>query len=188
LRVPSLSGARIQVPAKTRPAMGAQCTSAAPTGDGSFVATSGEVVGTRDYPRAGPRLNVACNSGDAGAGAPVLDEFGSLVGIAGVDTQPVAAQRSYRMGEMMTQASPGPVLPIDLVHTEAAASTPLSELKARGLFILPITLPNQILSAGFATSVIRDGARTQPVDQRDHFSLSDKRIAMFVTWDVKRPL
>ncbi len=170
-----------------RPAIGAQCTSASPTGDGTFVATSGEIVGTHEYPRGGARINVAFNAGDAGTGAPVLDEFGALIGVAGVAADLGPSRRLYRLGDMMGQASQVLVLPIDLIHAGGGATT-LAELKARGLFMQPVTLPNQILSGGFAASVLRDGARTQPIDERDHFSRREKSITTFLTWDPKRVL
>lgn len=187
LKATSLDGGKPAPAAANRPAIGNQCTSAASTGDGAFVATYGEVVGTRDYPAAGARLNMAFSAGDAATGAPVLDEFGSLIGIAGASVDARPGLRTYRMGEMMSQASQVLVLPIDMVHPNGTATT-VSELGTRGLFMFPVSLPDQILSGGFAASILRDGARTQPVDERDHFSRQEKKLSVFVTWDPKKTL
>ncbi len=45
-----------------------------------------------------------------------------------------------------------------------------------------------VLSGGFASTVLRDGGRTQPVDQKTEFSTQEPLMTVFVTWDPKERL
>lgn len=45
-----------------------------------------------------------------------------------------------------------------------------------------------VLSGGFASKVLRDGGRTQPVDQKTEFSTQEPLMTVFVTWDPKERL
>jgi hypothetical protein len=188
LHVTGLTGTQPAPPTTVQPIVGAICSSVSATGEGAYVVTPGEVVGVHDYPGFGTRLNISFNAGDAAPGALVLDEFGATVGMATAGLYPGVA-RIFTVGETMTQSNQMLVLPIANVQSQAAsAPIALAELKAKGFFMAQVTLDRQVMSAGFATGVLRDGARTQPIDQRDHFARQEKKVAVFVNWDPKESL
>jgi hypothetical protein len=77
-----------------------------------------------------------------------------------------------------------PVIPAGILHTPAARGpvTPLATIAQRGLFVPPVTMERQVVSAGFATRIVRDGPATRPLDQRYEFSRRDPAVATFVNW------
>jgi hypothetical protein len=61
----------------------------------------------------------------------------------------------------------------------------LADLTAKGVFTPRVAMGRHVLSGGFATKILRDGGRTQPVDQKTEFSAQDPSMTVFVTWDPK---
>ena len=62
---------------------------------------------------------------------------------------------------------------------------PLADLAAKGVFTPRVVKGQHVLSGGFATKILRDGGRTQPVDQKTEFTAQDQSMTVFVTWDPK---
>jgi hypothetical protein len=165
--------------------VGASCATVGTQAGDAYSVTACDVVGVNDYPQVGKRLSVSLYNGGASAGAPVLDEFGRLAGVVSAGLFPGVDSAVVRMTDLA--ATPQTlVVPLSALGVPPAApGVPLAELASRGLFLPAVNRSREVLSAGFAASVLRDGGRTQPVDQKTEFLMTEKAVTTFVTWDPK---
>ena len=149
----------------------------------TLTVASGEVVGTSDVAQSGAGLSISFFTGGGTPGAPVLNEYGEAIGMltdgALLQSGSLTLMRLGRINDIPSSfAVPISALPSDTT----AAPTPLATLAERGLFVPPVTHHRHILSGGFATSLLKKGASTQPLDQRVEFSRHDKTMTTFITW------
>jgi hypothetical protein len=153
---------------------------------GTRVLAEGALIGKAQIPGGGMRLIVSFTTGTVAPGAPVLNEFGEVIGLVGagltpgqVTTQDVLRARSDLRGV--------PVVPLSLVRVPSSPSpASLAELRERSLTVAPATGSDDITEAGFAREIQRN--TNQPIDQRVVFSPADQRFSLFVVWDPKRRL
>jgi hypothetical protein len=144
-------------------------------------------VGVNDYPGVGQRLSISLFNGGATPGAPVVNEFGELIGVVSEGLYPDIDSQIVHMGSLM-QLPPTLVIPPVALAAVNGTATPLADLAARGVFTPPIVLARHVLSGGFASKILRDGGRTQPVDPKTEFSMQEPSMTVFVTWDPKERL
>jgi hypothetical protein len=114
-------------------------------------------------------------------GAPVVNQFGEIIGIigGGISTGPMGMRQLTRMQADLRGA---PVIPLSAFRVQADAQpTSLTELKARGDVVAAPQGQEHVLSGGFATAIVKK-ASIQPVDQREEFSISEKGFTVFVTF------
>jgi hypothetical protein len=113
-------------------------------------------------------------------GAPVVNEYGELVGIVGT-----ALPGATRMGTAMrflAELKGTPIVPISLFQVrDHAAAKPILEMRQRGDLIPALAREENVLSGGFAREIVR-GNTVAPGDQRDEFSAQEKKVVIFVTW------
>jgi len=184
LRVPGVAGVT-PPPQAPLPGVGAPCVTVNAGSDGSYSVTAGEVVGVNDYPEVGTRLSVSLYNSAASPGAPVLDEFGRLVGVVSAGLYPGAGYGIMRMAEL-GQVPPTMVVPLSALSAPAGGhGVTLTELAGKGVFTPAITRSRDVMSAGLAAGILKDGARTQPIDQKSEFSVNEKAMTAFVNWDPK---
>ena len=184
IRVSGSSGVSAP-PLTSLPAVGAACATVGAQADGAYSVTAGDVVGVNDYPEIGKRLSVSLYNGGASPGAPVLDEFGRLLGVVSAGLFPGAESAIMRMADLGAPSHTLVVPLAALAVSSAAPAVPLAELASRGLFTPAVRRSRDVMSAGFAASILRDGARTQPVEQKTEFSVTEKAVTTFVNWDPK---
>jgi hypothetical protein len=185
LRVPGVAGVTPPGQAPALPAVGAPCVTVNAGSDGAYSVTAGDVVGVNDYPDVGTRLSVSLYNSAASPGAPVLDEFGRLVGVVSAGLYPGAGYSITRMAEL-GQVPPTMVVPLSALSAPAGApGVTLTELAGKGVFTPAITRSRDVMSAGLAAGILKDGARTQPIDQKSEFSLNEKEMTTFVNSDPK---
>lgn len=181
LRVPGIGASAAPARAAALPQAGDLCYSVSVSVDGAVTTAAGEVAGTTRHPVAGERLLLSFFAGLGSPGAPVLDEFGDIVGMIATGMQPGVPDQStvFRPGAIHT-----PVVPISLVPNPDAplSLTPLAAFTERGLFTPPVTASRHVMSAGFATGMLGTGASLRPIDQRTQFSIQDATITVFVNW------
>ena len=175
LRPPARAAAAVQA--------GDPCYSVGTGQADTLTVASGEVVGTSDIAQLGAGLSVSFFTGGGAAGAPVLNEYGEAIGMltdgALLQSGSLTLMRIGQISDVPSSfAVPIAALPSDTT----AAPTSLATLAERGLFVPPVTHHRHILSGGFATSLLKKGAATQPLDQRVEFSRHDKTMTTFVTW------
>ena len=173
-------------PAPGLAAVGDRCYSMEGGAAGTRVLTEGTVVGRAESAAGGGRLIVAFSSGSGVPGAPVLNEFGEAIGLIGGALAPGPT----RLQELLWARAPlhgMPVVPLSLVRPAASGeSGSLPDLRRRGVLMAAVNGDENILSSGFARQIQRNPIRA--VDQRDDFTLADKRIFVFIGWDPKERL
>ena len=160
--------------------IGSQCFSIEGTAAGVRVLVVGTLSGQAET--SGLRVLIATFPQAFGMpGAPVVDEYGDLVGIIGAglpgDSRPVD-----KIVEARGTLNGAPVIPF--AAATASAATPSSELvglMAAGDLMPALTGANHIASGGFTRGPVKRGDSTaaEPVKE---FSLRDQMIGVVVTW------
>ena len=113
-------------------------------------------------------------------GAPVVNEYGELLGVVG------ASPGATRMGVLLRNRAElrgVPIVPFGLfrVHNDVV-STRIADLRSRGELIAALAGDQNVLSGGFAREIARTNT-VAPSDQRDEFSAAEKKLVAFVTWN-----
>ncbi|MBL8141950.1 MAG: hypothetical protein JNM38_12605 [Acidobacteria bacterium] len=183
LELPGGDAPREGVVARESAQAGDACYSVSASKEGTLAVQAGEVVGTGTHPLGGGRLYATCAPGTTSAGAPVVNEFGDVIGMIASGSMPgIREYAALEVSDLSTLRVP--VIPAGILHTPAARGpvTPLATIAQRGLFVPPVTMERQVVSAGFATRIVRDGPATRPLDQRYEFSRRDPAVATFVNW------
>ena len=183
VRVDGLGGLRPPARAAVDVRAGDPCYSVGTGQADTLTVASGEVVGIADVAQSGHGLSISFFTGGGAPGAPVLNEYGEAIGMLTegplMQSGSLTVMRIGRINDIASSfAMPIAALPADT----ATAPTPLATLAERGLFVPPVTHHQHILSGGFAASLIKKGASTQPLGQSVEFSRHDKTITTFVTW------
>ena len=114
-------------------------------------------------------------------GAPVVNEFGEVIGIigGGAAAGPAGLRQLMRMQAELRGAK---VIPLSAFRVNADATpASLADLRTRGELIAPVRGEQHVLSGGFASGLIKK-ASIQPADQRDEFSIGEKGFTVFVTF------
>jgi len=117
-------------------------------------------------------------------GAPVLNEFGDVIGLVGDRSRTGEILSVYRLGGTL----PGtPIVPIGLITVDAsAAPVPLSDLRARGITVPVVVGDEHVTTAGFGRVTAK--AKLERPEHHDEFPLREKGFAVFVTWVPKERL
>jgi hypothetical protein len=160
--------------------IGSQCFSIEGTAAGVRVLVVGTLSGQAET--AGLRVLIATFPRAFGMpGAPVVDEYGALLGIVGAglpgDSRPVD-----NIAEARGTLNGAPVIPFAAVTAPAAAAgLDLVALLAAGDLMPPLTGANHIASGSFTRGPVKrgDAAGGEPVKE---FSLRDQMIGVVVTW------
>ena len=170
----------VRAVAPARP--GEACYSVAASPEGNLTVASGEVVGVGAS--ADTRINVAFGMSGASPGAPVLNEYGELIGlmVEPLVEHALSSQQAIRLGQLADIPVPAAMPVAALPAPPWPAATSLATMAGRGLFMPPVTLAKHVLSGGFASKVPPRGQATMPEGQRLEFLTSDKAMVVFVTW------
>ena len=147
---------------------------------GVRVLRDGTVTGLQETPTTGKRLILSLVDGVGTTGAPVVDEFGEVVGLIGGSG--VAGATDLIDVLPLRQSMRGlTVIPASLIAPAVQARAELlSDLLARGDVPLPLHGAQHVVSGGFARGITRSPVK--PTEQRDDFSVRDKEFVVFVTW------
>ena len=85
--------------------------------------------------------------GNAVPGAPVLNEFGELIGMVGARGEPGERATAYRLRDSIAGT---PIVPIGLVKVDAAAPrVALLDLRARGVTVARVMGGEHVMTGGF---------------------------------------
>ena len=117
-------------------------------------------------------------------GAPVLNEFGDVIGLVGDRSRTGEILSPFRLGGTL----PGtPIVPIGLITVDAsAAPVPLSDLRARGVTVPIVVGDENVTTAGFGRVTAK--AKLERPEHHDDLPLREKGFAVFVTWAPKERL
>lgn len=126
--------------AKNPPSVGDRCFSLGPSSGGRTI-VSGGIVGTSTQPRAGQRLSLSFVPDSSSVGAPIVNEFGDVIGVAVADAIPGLASTDFG-SDVQRLVAPrvsltGLAVPIDLVKISPGGQTAvtLADLSAKGVFL-----------------------------------------------------
>lgn len=152
--------------------------------------TSGRVltVGTITGLRPAPESFIATFSGaEAMPGAPVVNEFGELIGLVGGSGVP-GATRPIDMIRFRAEMRGIPVTPWAQVQVPAQArEVPIADLWSRGEVLTALLGDDHIVEAGFTRAVSKSDRRGAFEAVRD-FSMRDKSLTAFVNWSPQERL
>jgi hypothetical protein len=163
--------------------VGDRCFSLEGSTGGGRVLVEFNVTGQVETP-SGRRFLLAVLNGTGTAGAPIVNEFGELVGMLG-GANLAGATRLYDLLRYRGELRGIPVIPPDAIITpENASAQPIAELHRRGELAPPLTGDGHIISGGFASDIIKSPV-VAPLDQRTDFSVQEKELVTFVTWNAR---
>jgi hypothetical protein len=143
--------------------------------------TEGGLTGQSDLPGVGRRLLATFSNGTGTPGAPVLNEFGELVGMVGGAHFP-GATRLLDLLRARGAMKGIPIVPMTELRVRPdAAPEAITAMQLRGDLIAALTGEEHVVSGGFAKQINR-GPAVAPADQREEFSSQDKTFVTWINW------
>jgi len=174
------------------PSVGDNCFSLGPAPGGRTL-VSGGIVGTSTQPRAGQRLSLSFIPDSSSVGAPIVNEFGDVIGMAVAEVMP--GLRTTDFGSDLRRilgsgySVTGLAVPIDLIKMPAEGQNiaTLADLASKGLFLPEIKSADLVGFAALALGMDPRGrsGMAWPRDTRTQFSVSDRQMTVFVNWTPK---
>jgi hypothetical protein len=172
-------------------AVGDRCFTFNVPAEGNRVLVDENVIGTNAFPELGERLNLSFPAPSAAAGAPVVNEYGEVIGILGGSLYPGAhaedegayTVRAVREGGMATPVS------VVTVPSAVAPTTTLAKLDAAGQFVPRVSKQPELLYGLLATGF--DTKRNEFPTARENsvlFSRKDGRLAIVLIWNPRSKL
>jgi len=143
--------------------------------------TEGGMTGQSDLPGVGRRMLATFSNGTGTPGAPVLNEFGELVGMIGGANLP-GATRLLDLLRYRSAMKGIPIVPMSELRARAgAAPESIAALQTSGGLIAALAGEEHVVSGGFAKQINR-GSTVAPADQREEFSSQDKTFVTWINW------
>jgi hypothetical protein len=171
--------------AAEQPKIGDRCYSLS-GGPGGRALAECSVTGRATAPGGGPRLIVEFISQTPAPGSPVANQDGELIGLIGGGLTPGLTSLGLRY-QLRDVTAKTVVVPLALVvDTPSSSGRSFQDLRQQRVLRAPVTGLDHVMSAGLAAGVQRDPPR--PLDQREIFTGTDKKIVAFITWDPKQRL
>ncbi len=133
-----------------------------------------------------PALLATFVNGFGTPGAPLLNEYGEIIGLVGAGTP--GATRLYDIMRVRDQLKGVPIIPMSLIRVRP--DTPIAsiaELRARSELVAALWGEQHVQAGGFAKAISK-GPVVAPSDQRNDFSVGDKMFVVFVTWSPQERL
>lgn len=163
--------------------VGTRCVSLEGTSPTGRVLSECSITG-QDAHGTWPSLIATFFAGDGVLGAPVLNEFGEVIGLVG-DRGAVGEEAiPYRL----KQSAPGtPIVPVGAIQVDAATTlVTFGDLRNRGVTVPGVVGNEHVMTAGFG----RVDAKGKLVSTEQHSELSvrEKAFAVFVMWFPKERL
>jgi hypothetical protein len=135
----------------------------------------------------GPRLLATFFTGAGMPGAPVINEFGEIIGIVGGGHVPGATRLMHIM-RFRAMLRGVPIVPFALVRSaDSVAPRSMADLRAQGEIIPALSGEEHVLSGGFARGVSRRET-IAPSEQREEFSGQEKGFVVFLTMNARARL
>lgn len=148
------------------------------------VLTVGNITGLRRAPES---FLAAFSGADPMTGAPVVNEFGELIGIVGGSGVP-GAIKPMDMIRFRAEMRGIPLTPWGTLKAPGqAAAVPITDLWARGEVLAALLGDDHIVEAGFTRAMSKSEMRGA-FETREEFSMRDKAFVAFVSWSPKERL
>ena len=174
------------LPAAEAPKVGDRCFTMQAGATGARLLVEGRIVGHVPATPSAPAAWIASFMNGAGtAGAPVVNQFGELLGIlkaaAAPDVLRLQRASSVDFGNV-------PIIPVTAAVRRSASAISFDDLRVRGILLEPLTGDDHVVSGGFAMALPRNARVISPQDQRDEFSRTTKEFVVFVTVSARERL
>jgi hypothetical protein len=157
---------------------------------GGTVIVDGQITGIQKQGRAGERLNIASTLDRKAVGAPLLNEYGEVVGLIGGVPFPGA----YSTGDTVVSTAalrlnpfPSSAVPISQVKTQGTAAS-ISTWEASGSFMPAVRPLVDVSRSGVARKVVFNNGYPETQDERSDFKRSDKQVTVYVAWTPQKKL
>lgn len=148
---------------------------------GGRMIVEGAITGYESSSTGARRLLASFVTGPSTPGAPVVNDFGDVIGIA-VSSSPEA----WRTGTVQVPGTA--IVPLTSFRwNPASAPQAIVDLRAGGHLVAPLAGDEHVLSGGFARGINR-GPIVGPDAQSDQFSITEKQFVVFVTWSPQQRL
>jgi hypothetical protein len=161
--------------------VGDRCFSIEGTPAGGRVLVEGGITGQLNGGASGPRYIVQWANGTGIPGAPVINEYGELIGIVGG----AMVSGVSSLGDLLRYRAPlrgVPVIPASLLRwTPGAPPRPLAEARATGDLLPAIRGDEHVVAGGFAKRLIRTET-VSPSEIAQEFTAADKMLVAFISW------
>lgn len=191
LKVAVRAPAKLLLGAPKSWAVGDRCYSISVPAEGSRILMDESVVGNNAFPGVGERLNVSSPVGAVAAGAPLINEYGEVIGLLATSVYPGARVRDEGAYTVTALQAGGLATPISLatVPPAGAPAKTLSELQAAGQFVPRVTKQEELLYGLLATSFdvkTRDFPAAR--ETKTEFSRKDGRMGVALVWNPRTKL
>lgn len=173
-------------------AVGDRCYSLDTPGDRTRVILDMDIIGKNSYPEAGERLNISHAPGPRSTGAPLLNEYGEVVGVIGGTLLPGSSLvpssqiGSYFSFSAMQGGFRGALaVPIHLVSMSGSRTATLGEMAQGGLLTVPLTGQWNVLSGSLGRTVDKKTGYPNLAGETHEFSKKDAQFTLLMSWDPK---
>lgn len=187
LRVP-LTGEKLQRAKEGSWAVGDRCFTLNVSESGGRVIVDGQITGIQKVARAGERLSIASTLDRRAVGAPLVNEYGEVVGLMGGVPFPGA----FSGGDTVVSTAairlnpfPSSAVPTSQVSSQGSP-TPVAQWAAAGHF-MPAVLPLvNVMRSGVARKVVFNNGYPDTQDERSDFKRIDKQVTVYVVWSPEK--
>ena len=173
-----LSSAPLPIAAAGTTKVGDRCYSMEGSVTSGRVLTAGSITGLRRAPES---FLAAFSGAEGMIGAPVVNEFGELIGIVG-GSGVAGATKPMDMIRFRAEMRGIPLTPWTAVRPPAAAApVPLADLQSRGDVLAALLGDDHIVEGGFTRAGSKADLRGS-FETRTEFPMRDKAFVAFVSW------
>ncbi len=149
---------------------------------GSRVLVEGTLTGQSESPSAGRRMLITLLTGPGTIGAPVVNEYGELIGIIGGVGMP-GATRLIELLRARAETRALTLIPLNLIRFNPdQPGQSIATLLQKGELVAPLVGEEHVVSGGFAKAIGK-AQTVQAIDQREQFSSQDKTFVTYVSWN-----
>jgi S1-C subfamily serine protease len=162
--------------------------------EGNRVLSEVKIVGKNTFPSAGDRLNLSHPASAKALGAPLLNEYGEVVGMLGgslysgrdpENPLDMLSPDVFQSGNMPGSAIAIPVTIVNLKRENPAA---METLIRNGESFPPVTAREYVSYVQLAHGLDRSGGSPWPIDSSTEFLRRDGKVFVFVVWDSKEEI
>ncbi|MBI1750333.1 MAG: trypsin-like peptidase domain-containing protein [Acidobacteria bacterium] len=172
--------------------VGDRCYSLDVPAEGNHVIVDADIIGKNTFPGAGERLNLSFASARAAVGAPLLNEYGELIGVTGGSLIPGAnTLQGTRFGYPIGALELGGALrgmmavPITLVSLNPPRMGTLAELAQAGHMTPPLLGHENVMSGTLSAEILRNEQLPRAVKEKSEFSRKEGQFFILLGVDPK---
>jgi hypothetical protein len=159
--------------------------------EGNRVLSEIKIVGKNTFPSAGDRLNLSHPASIKALGAPLLNEYGEVVGMLGgslysgrdpENPLDMLSPDAFQSGNIPGSAI---AVPITMVNLKKETPAVMDVLIRNGESFPPLTAKKYVSYIQLSHGINSSGGRPWPIDSETQFSRRDGKIVIFLVWDSK---